>query len=68
MNHANYSKTVSIAIIAVIYTIAIAIGIGVFEKLAYATSEIRALLVAVWFWGIRLTANWAAPFSAWSPA
>lgn len=112
---ANYSKTVSVAIIAVIYTIAIAVGIGAFEKLAYAMPEIRALLVAdvlatlivwlfglnfknvsvydpywsvippvvftllavykgcfslpvillliaVWFWGIRLTANWAATF------
>ena len=110
----NYSKAASMAIIAVIYGIAIAIGILTFDKASSLVPEIWALLadvaatvfvwimglvyknvsvydpywsvappvmftawaifkgcwtvpvilllIAVWYWGIRLTGNWAYTF------
>ena len=111
----NYSKSFSIAIIAVVYAIAAAVGIPVFVKSSAVMSDLPALLVAdvvatvvvwlfgllfenvsvydpywsvappvmftawaiytscrslpvmlllvaVWYWGLRLTGNWAYTF------
>lgn len=58
----DYSRSASFAIVALVYVLAFAAGVLAFAKVSAFMSDIPALLVAVWYWGIRLTGNWAYTF------